>query len=152
MLFAYVKADNFKIDIFISSSAVGYYGAITTGEIFTEKSINGSYFLALVCQKWETSALKFESLGITTVILRKGVVLGKEGGMYQKIAPFAKVGINTSLGDGRQYLPWIDICDLVRLYEFILKINGISGGFNAVSSEYIMMNDLLSKTKLFILS
>ncbi|SEH84318.1 hypothetical protein SAMN02927937_01729 [Paenimyroides aquimaris] len=141
LLFTYVTTRNFSIDIFISSSAVGYYGAITTDEIFTEKSNNGSDFLASVCRKWEKSALQFESLGVATVILRKGVVLGRDGGMYQKLAPLAKLGINTSLGNGRQYLPWIDIRDLVRLYEFILKTDELSGVFNAVSSEHIMMND-----------
>src|SRR5690606_26772901 len=141
LLFKYVKLNAFRIDIFISSSAVGYYGAITTDEIFTEKSNNGSDFLALVCGKWEKSALQFESLGVATVILRKGVVLGKDGGMYHKLAPLARLGINTSLGNGRQYLPWIDIRDLVRLYEFILETNEICGVFNAVSSEHIMMND-----------
>lgn len=141
LLFTYVKTRNFSIDIFISSSAVGYYGAITTNEIFTEKSNNGSDFLASVCRKWEKTALQFDSLGVATVILRKGVVLGRDGGMYQKLAPLAKLGINTSLGNGRQYLPWIDIRDLVRLYEFILKTDELSGVLNAVSSEHIMMND-----------
>lgn len=147
LLFTYVKTRNFSIDIFISSSAVGYYGAITTDEIFTEKSKNGSDFLASVCRKWEKTALQFDSLGVATVILRKGVVIGRDGGMYQKLAPLAKLGINTSLGNGRQYLPWIDIRDLVRLYEFILKTDELSGVFNAVSSEHIMMNDF-SKTLL----
>lgn len=141
LLFTYVKTRNFSIDIFISSSAVGYYGAITTDEIFTEKSNKGSDFLASVCRKWEKTALQFDSLRVATVILRKGVVLGRDGGMYQKLAPLAKLGINTSLGNGRQYLPWIDIRDLVRLYEFILKTDELSGVFNAVSSEHIMMND-----------
>jgi uncharacterized protein (TIGR01777 family) len=141
LLFTYDKTRNFSKDIFISSSAVGYYGAITTDEIFTEKSNNGSEFLASVCRKWEKTALQFDSLGVATVILRKGVVLGRDGGMYQKLAPLAKLGINTSLGNGRQYLPWIDIRDLVRLYEFILKTDELSGVFNAVSSEHIMMND-----------
>ncbi|GGE12877.1 TIGR01777 family oxidoreductase [Sphingobacterium cellulitidis] len=147
LLFTYVKTRNFSIDIFISSSAVGYYGAITTDEIFTEKSNNGSDFLASICRKWEKTALQFDSLGVATVILRKGVVIGRDGGMYQKLAPLAKLGINTSLGNGRQYLPWIDIRDLVRLYEFILKTDELSGVFNAVSSEHIMMNDF-SKTLL----
>src|SRR5690606_35938819 len=49
-------------------------------------------------------------------------------------------GINTSLGNGRQYLPWIDIRDLARLYEFILKTHSTSGVFNAVSSEHTTMN------------
>ncbi len=147
LLFTYVKTRNYSINTFISSSAVGYYGATTSNEIFTETSNNGGDFLASVCEKWEKSAMQFESLGIATVILRKGIIVGKDGGMYQKLAPFAKVGINTSLGNGKQFLPWIDIRDLVRLYEFILKTNEISGRFNVVSSENITMNDF-SKTLL----
>lgn len=141
LLFKYVKTTGSNIHSFISSSATGYYGAFTSDEILTEESNNGNDFLANVCEKWEKSALQFESLGITTVILRLGVVLGKEGGMYKKLAPLAKLGINTTLGNGKQYLPWIDIRDLVRLYEFILKTNEIRGIFNAVSSKHIMMND-----------
>lgn len=141
LLYNYVKTRNYSINTFISSSAVGYYGSVTIDEIFTEKSNNGSDFLASVCRKWEASALQFESLGVATVILRKGVILGKDGGMYQKLAPLAKLGINTSLGNGKQFLPWIDIRDLVRLYEFILKTKEINGVFNVVSSEHITMND-----------
>src|SRR5690606_10132987 len=141
LLFKYVKTTGSNIHTSISSSATGYYGAFTSDEILTEESNNGNDFLANVCEKWEKSALQFESLGITTVILRLGVVLGKEGGIYQRLAPLAKLGINISLGNGKQYLPWIDIRDLVRLYEFILKTNEISGVFNAVSSEHISMDD-----------
>lgn len=140
LLFTYVKSKSLNIQTFISSSATGYYGAVTSNEVFTEQSCKGNDFLASVCEKWEKSALQFEGIGIRTVILRKGVVLGKESGIYQKLAPLAKAGINTSLGKGRQYLPWIDIRDLVRLYEFILKKNEISGVFNAVSTEHITMN------------
>ncbi|WP_257656322.1 TIGR01777 family oxidoreductase [Parapedobacter lycopersici] len=147
LLFKYVKTTGSNIHTFISSSATGYYGAFTSDEILTEESNNGNDFLANVCEKWEKSALQFESLGITTVILRLGVVLGKEGGIYQRLAPLAKLGINISLGNGKQYLPWIDLRDLVRLYEFILKTNKISGVFNAVSSEHISMN-VFSKTLL----
>lgn len=140
LLYTHVKTGNYNIDTFISSSAVGYYGAVTSNEIFTEKSNNGSDFLASACEKWEKSALQFESLGITTVILRKGIVIGKGGGMYQQFEPLAKLRINISLGNGKQFLPWIDIRDVVRLYEFVLKTNGINGVFNVVSSEHITMN------------
>lgn len=104
-------------------------------------------FLASVCQIWENTAMKFNDLGIRTVILRNGVIIGKNGGIYQKLSPSAKLGINVSLGSGKQYLPWIDIRDLVRLYEFILSNSKISGIYNTVSSEQITMNDF-SKTLL----
>lgn len=140
LLYAYAKNYATGIRTFVSSSATGYYGAVTSDKIFTEIDANGSDFLAAVCRKWEKSVRQFEDAGIDTVILRKGVVIGKEGGMYQKLAPLARLGINTSLGNGKQYLPWIDIRDLVRLYEFILRSDGIRGVFNAVASEHVTMN------------
>lgn len=137
LLYRYVSEDNFNINTFVSSSAVGFYGAVTTNEIFKETSKSGNDFLASVCQIWENTAMKFNDLGIRTVILRNGVIIGKNGGIYQKLSPSAKLGINVSLGSGKQYLPWIDIRDLVRLYEFILSNSKISGIYNTVSSEQI---------------
>lgn len=64
MLYQYVSENNYNITTFISSSAVGFYGAVTTNEIFDETSENGKDFLASVCQKWERTALKFTDLGI----------------------------------------------------------------------------------------
>lgn len=147
LLYRYVSEDNFNINTFVSSSAIGFYGAVTTNEIFKETSKSGNDFLASVCQIWENTAMKFNDLGIRTVILRNGVIIGKNGGIYQKLSPSAKLGINVSLGSGKQYLPWIDIRDLVRLYEFILSNSKISGIYNTVSSEQITMNDF-SKTLL----
>lgn len=141
LLYHYIQKGNYPIELLISSSAVGYYGAVTTNQIFTEISPNGTDFLAEVCKKWEEAALKFENVNTKVVLLRKGVVLGKEGGMYQKLAPLAKKGINTSLGNGKQYLPWIDIRDLVCLYEFILKNESVTGIYNVCTSDHQTMND-----------
>ncbi|MBA5630533.1 TIGR01777 family protein [Moheibacter sp. BDHS18] len=141
LLYQYISENKFNISTFISSSAVGFYGAVTTDKTFAETSENGNDFLASVCQKWENAALKFNDLGVRTVILRKGVILGKEGGTVKKLSPLAKLGINVSLGSGKQYLPWIDIRDLVRLYDFILSNTQLKGIFNAVATEQITMND-----------
>ncbi len=142
VLYQYISENKFNINTFISSSAVGFYGAVTTDKTFVETSDNGNDFLASACQKWEDAALKFNDLGIRTIILRKGVIFGKEGGMVKKLSPLAKLGINVSLGSGKQYLPWIDIRDLVRLYDFILSNTQLKGIFNAVATEQITMSDL----------
>ena len=147
LLYQYVSENKFSINTFISSSAVGYYGAVTTDEMFKETAENGTDFLATVCKEWENKAMKFNDIGIRTVLLRKGVIIGKDGGIVQKLAPLAKLGINVSLGSGKQYLPWIDIRDLVKLYEFILSNSNINGIYNTVSSEIITMNEF-SKTLL----
>lgn len=142
VLYQYISENKFNINTFISSSAVGFYGAVTTDKTFVETSESGNDFLASVCQKWEDAALKFNDLGIRIIILRKGVILGKECGMVKKLSPLAKLGINVSLGSGKQYLPWIDIRDLVRLYDFILSNTQLKGIFNAVATEQITMSDL----------
>jgi len=141
VLYQYISENKFNINTFISSSAVGFYGAVTTDKTFVETSENGNDFLASVCQKWEVAALKFNDLGIRTIIFRKGVILGKGGGMVQKLSPLANLGINVSLGSGKQYLPWIDIRDLVKLYNFILSNAQLNGIYNAVATEQMTMND-----------
>jgi len=141
LLYQYISDNKFNINTFISSSAVGFYGAVTTEKTFAETSESGNDFLASVCQKWENAALKFNDLGVRTVILRKGIILGKDGGMVKKLSPLAQLGINVSLGSGEQYLPWIDIRDLVRLYDFFLSNPQLSGIYNAVATEQITTND-----------
>ena len=136
-----------NIEVLISSSAVGYYGAVTTQEIFEENSANGTDFLAQVCRQWEDEAHRFESLVERVVILRKGVVIAPNGGMIAKIKPLAKLGINIAMGNGRQILPWICLDDLLGVYKHVLQDPGYKGVCNAVSSEYTTINDF-SKTLL----
>ncbi|MHA6727180.1 TIGR01777 family oxidoreductase [Chryseobacterium sp. A301] len=141
LLFKYVRQLENKPTALISSSAVGYYGAVTTEQVFTELSPNGTDFLAYICKEWENAAFQFNQLGIRTIVLRKGIIIGKEGGMYAKTASLAKWSINTALGNGKQFMPWIDIRDLIRLYEFILSESELSGIFNTVSTQPISMNE-----------
>lgn len=145
LLYHYVSSNSYPIKSFVSSSAVGYYGAVTTNQIFTETSKNGKDFLASVCQKWENSVQQFKNIDCRIVILRQGIVLGKEADIYKKLALFAKWGINPAVGNGKQYLPWIDVGDLVRLYLFSIENNTLRGVYNAVSSEHISMNNFTKK-------
>jgi uncharacterized protein len=141
LLLSYVDELHMHIETFISSSAVGFYGALTSQKILMETDDSGHDFLSSVCKQWESSALEFHDVAKRVVILRKGVVFGKDGGLYRKMIPLAKIGINVSMGTGLQFLPWIDIRDLVRLYYFILTESGINGIFNAVATQHITMND-----------
>lgn len=141
LLHRYITQSQTSIDVFISSSAVGYYGNATTDKIYTESSAGGTDFLADVCQEWENEALQFNELGIRTVILRKGVIIGQDGGVFQKLLPLAKRGFSVAVGSGEQYFPWIDIRDLARLYEFALTNQAVSGIYNTVASQQITMNE-----------
>lgn len=130
-----------KLKCIISSSAVGYYGTFNSEKILTEDSPNGDDFLAEVCRQWEMSARRFENLGARTVVLRKAAVLGKSGGMVERMAALAKFGLNTAVGSGNQFVPWISMQDLLRLYFFVLEHKSMTGAFNAVSGAHTRMNE-----------
>ncbi len=141
LILSYIKRLNIHIDSFISSSAVGFYGAVTSSKVFVETDPSGGDFLASVCRQWENCAMSLSDVADRVVILRKGVVIGKDGGLYKKMFPFVKMGLNIAMGNGLQFLPWIDIRDLAKLYYFILTDDHISGIFNAVAPQHITMND-----------
>ena len=145
LLLKYFIESGNKIKVLISSSAVGYYGAVTTDHIFTEEDKNGNDFPAYVCRLWEDTALKFREVADRVVILRKGLVIGQGGGVYQKLQPLAKLGLNVALGSGNQYFPLVCINDLISVYNYILEHNEIDGVFNIVSNEHVTMNEFSEK-------
>lgn len=129
-----------KIKVFISSSAVGYYGS-RGSEFLTEESKLGDDFLAHVCDIWEKEAAKASELGIRTAILRQGIVICGDGGALMKfLTPFNFL-LGGPLGSGKQYFPWIHLDDLVSIYLFILDKNNISGAVNSVSTQNVRMKE-----------
>lgn len=118
--------------VFISASAEGYYGP-HGDEVLDEADSGGNDFLACLCKKWEEEALHAKSIGIRTVIVRLGVVLGMGGGALSKMVPQFKLGLGGPLGHGRQYLSWIHISDLARLFHFLLEREGLEGAFNGTA-------------------
>jgi len=140
LLCQYCRQQQVPLHTLISSSGTGYYGAVTTNTIFKEDDAIGQDFLAQVCREWENAAQQFSTLGTRVVILRKGIVMG-HGGAYERMAPLARRGINVALGSGQQYMSWISIEDLVRLYLFLLQHPEIKGVYNTTASEPITMQD-----------
>lgn len=119
-----------NLPLLISASGVGYYGDRGEEEL-TEKSSRGQGFLADVCEAWENSA---EEVGAgRTVMLRTGMVLGREGGALEKILPLFRAGLGGKLGSGRQWMSWIHLDDIVSLYLFALKNAALKGPVNAVA-------------------
>lgn len=116
----------------VSGSAVGYY-ANRGDEILTEESAPGVDFLARVCQEWELEALKAKEHGVRVVLIRTGVVLGKNGGALSQMLPIFKAGLGGRLGNGRQFMPWIHINDMVKTLLFAKENDELSGPVNAVA-------------------
>lgn len=149
LLFQKAKEYNAVPKVFISASAVGFYGAINSAQIFSENDSSGNDFLAEVCRAWEEKIFVFESIGTRVVVLRTGAVLSKNGGALAKMLPLAKLGISTQLGNGKQYMPWIHIDDICRMYLYAIN-HSLNGVYNAVATEHItnkQFAELLSLTK-----
>jgi uncharacterized protein (TIGR01777 family) len=133
LLYNTVKRLKTPLSSFISASATGYYGSVTTETIFEEIDKPAKDFLGKVCSLWENSIFQFNEIKIRTVALRTGIVLSKDGGALKKM----KTPVITALGNGKQYMPWIHIDDLCELYIKAIEDEQFKGAFNAVSPEHI---------------
>ena len=118
--------------VLVSASAVGYYGDRGDDEI-TEAEGPGRDFLADVCVAWEKEAFAARDLGLRVVTARTGIVLGAGGGALAKMLLPFKLGAGGPLGNGRQWMPWIHVTDLARLYLHGAEAAGIVGPMNAVA-------------------
>jgi uncharacterized protein (TIGR01777 family) len=120
--------------VFLSGSAVGFYGD-RGDELLTENSTPGTGFLSEVCQKWEGVVKPLEEMSIRRVIMRTGAVLGREGGMLKTLLPVFKAGMGGPVGDGKQWVSWIHIDDMVASLVYLLENEKARGVFNGVSPE-----------------
>jgi len=118
--------------VLVCASATGFYGD-RGDERLDEKSAPGIGFLPEVCQAWEAAAEPPRQLGIRVVHLRFGIVLACHGGALTKMLPAFRLGLGGRLGSGRQYWSWIALEDLMRVVEFALLDDRMSGAVNAVS-------------------
>lgn len=131
LLRKHVAATGINLKGFISASAVGYYGMDTGERWVDEQSPKGAGFLADVVELWEREADTFQALAPVTKI-RIGVVLSKEGGALKAMYQPMKYGFGASLGDGQQYMSWIHIDDLCRIFEWTID-HSLDGVFNGVA-------------------
>ncbi len=132
LLYDTIKQKKVSLRGFISASAIGYYGAITSEKIYTEKDAPASDFLGSVCQAWEEASLTFNQLHIPTTILRIGIVLAHNGGALSKMnTPL----VITPIANGKQYIPWIHIDDLTNLCIKGIEDTSFKGTYNAVAPD-----------------
>jgi uncharacterized protein (TIGR01777 family) len=119
-------------EVLVSASAVGYYGS-RGDEILTESSAPANDFLGQVCVEWEREAQQAEKLGVRVVRLRIAVVLSREGGALKRMLLPFRLGVGGKIGDGRQWMSWIHIDDLVALACFALATPALRGAVNAAA-------------------
>ncbi|HSA30772.1 MAG TPA: TIGR01777 family oxidoreductase [Candidatus Omnitrophota bacterium] len=129
--------------VFLSASALGFYGGHRIEEFCDESSPAGTGFLADVCRAWEEEAFAARRLGIRTVALRFGAVLSRNGGMLAKLLPVFRTGLGGCLGSGKQPLSWISLLEVPRVIEHILEHDELDGPVNC-SSPYPVSSAELS--------
>ena len=132
-LAAAIAASSSPPPVFVSASAVGYYGA-SGDEPKPEDAPAGRDFLANLCEDWEREALRAQRPGTRVVVLRSGVVLDREGALSRMAMPFRFL-LGGPLGSGRQYLSWIHRRDWVEMVRWLCEEGEIAGPVNATAPE-----------------
>ena len=130
--------------VFISTSAVGYYGNGGNLEL-TESSPAGTGFLADLCASWEAEASKASKHGVRVAILRIGVVLGRGGGALSQMLPIFRAGLGGPIGSGKQFVPWIHQSDLIELLMTALHNPAYEGAFNATAPSPVTFKTFAKK-------
>ena len=126
--------------VIVTASATGFYG--NGGErTLREDDKRGEGFLAEVCEAWEREAVVARGFGIRVVKLRTGVVLTPAGGALAKLLPLFRAGLGGRLGNGRQWMSWISIDDLVGAFYHAVLDQRCNGPVNAVAPEPVTNAD-----------
>ncbi|HEX6880466.1 MAG TPA: TIGR01777 family oxidoreductase [Terriglobales bacterium] len=120
--------------ILVSASAIGFYGN-RQNEILTEQSSSGGGFLAEVVRRWEDATIAAREAGVRVVMPRIGMVLSREGGALAKMLLPFKLGLGGRMGSGEQWMSWITLTDLVRIFLLALDDEKVSGIYNAVTPQ-----------------
>jgi uncharacterized protein (TIGR01777 family) len=130
-----------KPSVFVSASAVGYYGNVPEGEC-TESAKSGSDFLATLCIRWEGEAIRAEEHGVRTVCVRTGLVLAADGGALKPMLLPFKMGAGGPMGSGNQWWPWIHVDDEIGLIVHAIDNHSVRGPMNLTAPVPVRMNEL----------
>ena len=144
MLIKWLKNCAIKPHVFISASAIGFYGSHDKTPL-DEQAIPHKEFSHILCNQWESAALTAKKLGIRTCITRFGVVLGRKGGALNKMLPAFKLGLGGQLGDGQQFFSWVHLEDACRAICFLLENHHLKGAFN-VTAPNAVTNQVFTQT------
>jgi len=135
-----IKQTSKKPKVVIQASAIGIYGP-RRDEPLDENSPPGKGFLANVCRRVESFAEQIEALGVRCVVIRTGVVLGQEGGTFEKFVKPFRFFLGGHLGSGRQWFSWIHLEDEVAAIKFLMENENLKWAFNLTAPEPVTMKE-----------
>lgn len=127
--------------VFVSASAIGYYGFDRGDEPLTEDAAHGQGFLADVVSDWEQSTAPAAEAGLRVVTVRTGIVQAADGGTLKLMRPLFAAGLGGRLGSGRQWLSWIGLDDLLDVYYRAVYDDRLVGPVNAVAPNPVRNTD-----------
>ena len=136
--------------VFICASAIGYYGD-RGDEILREESSPGVRFSSQLCVQWESACQAAVAAGIRTVNLRFGIVLSVAGGALKKMLPPFRLGAGGNMGNGRQWMSWVDLQDVTAAILHILRTEALHGAVNMTAPNPVT-NAEFTKTLAAVLS
>ncbi|QFT21751.1 Epimerase family protein [Pseudomonas sp. THAF187a] len=128
-----------KPEVLLSGSAVGYYGH-WQDEPLDEDSEAHDGFSHRLCAQWEARALQMQALGLRVCLLRIGIVLGRDGGPLAEFKRPFELGVASQLGDGRQWMPWIHLDDVLDICSYLMH-TPLSGPINLTAPEPVSHQD-----------
>jgi uncharacterized protein (TIGR01777 family) len=137
-----------KPKVFVSASAVGYYGDQGETEL-DEEATHGQGFLSDLCVAWEREAREAEKSGIRSVQVRTAPVIAKGGGLMEQILKSFRFGFTFVFGSGNQWFSWIHRDDLIRIYHLAVTDENLSGPVNACSPHPLRFKEFLNHIRTF---
>ena len=140
VLAAAVASRERKPRVFVSGSAIGYYGSCGNN-VLTEDSPPGTDYLAQVCVAWEAQTKAAIEAGVRTVITRTGIVLDAHGGALAKMLLPFKLGIGGRQGSGKQWMSWVALADEVGAIRHAIDNESVSGPINIVAPNPVTNAD-----------
>lgn len=132
--------------VWVQASATGFYGD-TKDRLRDESAPCGTDALALICREWEAAFSAADVPGTRKVTLRTGFVLGREGGALPVLIRLTKVFLGGSAGNGRQFVSWIHLTDLVQMFVAAVERRELSGTFNAVAPNPASNAELMQELR-----
>jgi uncharacterized protein len=124
-----------KPSVFVSGSAIGYYGMDRGDQVLDEDADAGTDYLGDVAKAWELATAPAADAGIRVALIRTGIVLGREGGVLQRMVPPFRFGVGGRLASGHQWMSWISAADEVGAIDFITRTTSIRGPVNLVAPQ-----------------
>ncbi|KAJ4775288.1 Epimerase family protein [Rhynchospora pubera] len=134
---------DFRPSVLVSATAVGYYGTSETHS-FDETSPSGKDYLSEVCREWEAKAQEVNN-DVRLVLIRIGVVLGKDGGALAKMIPLFMAFAGGPLGSGQQWFSWIHLDDVVNLIYESLVNPSYKGVINGTAPNPVRLSEMCNQ-------